>query len=48
MSEVVIARVVSAVSRDLADGSWDARHGHLRQLEEYDAGLRLIVARTSA
>lgn len=48
MSEVVIERVVSAVSRDLADGSWDARHGHLRQLEEYDVGVRLIVARTSA
>jgi SAM-dependent methyltransferase len=40
----VVERVVAAVSRDLADGTWDARHGDLRQLEEYDVGLRLIVA----
>jgi SAM-dependent methyltransferase len=30
---------------DLRDGIWDARHGHLRELDEYDAGLRLLVAR---
>jgi hypothetical protein len=35
---------VDAVRRDLQSGTWDARHGHLRELEEYDAGLRLIVA----
>ena len=36
-------RAVEAVRRDLADGSWDARHGHLRALDAYDAGLRLVV-----
>jgi SAM-dependent methyltransferase len=40
----VVARVVSAVRRDLEDGTWDARYGHLRKLREYDGGLRLIVA----
>lgn len=39
----VIERVVADLERDLRDGSWDARHGHLRRLAEYDAGLRLIV-----
>ncbi len=41
----VIDRVVEALRRDLETGVWDARHGELRRLEEYDAGLRLIVAR---
>ncbi len=45
MPEAVVNRVVAAVRRDLADGSWDRRHGHLRDLSEYDAGLRLIVSR---
>ena len=44
----VIARVVQAVQRDLASGAWDARHGHLRELETYDAGLRLIRAHREA
>jgi SAM-dependent methyltransferase len=41
----VVERVVRDVGRDLASGAWDARHGHLRALDAYDAGLRLIVAR---
>jgi SAM-dependent methyltransferase len=43
----VVNRVVEAVRRDLQDGAWDARHGHLRELEEYDAGLRLLVSNPS-
>jgi SAM-dependent methyltransferase len=43
MPAEVVDRVVADVERDLADGTWDARHGHLRSLTEYDAGLRLIV-----
>jgi hypothetical protein len=39
----VVNRVVTAVERDLADGTWDRRYGHLRKLDEYDAGLRLVV-----
>jgi SAM-dependent methyltransferase len=39
----VVNRVVSAVRRDLEDGSWDSRYAHLRSLSDYDCGLRLIL-----
>ena len=45
MSPTVVDRVVSEVSRDLASGLWDVRHGHLRRLEALDVGLRLVVAK---
>jgi SAM-dependent methyltransferase len=44
MPAQVVDRVVSGVSRDLASGAWDQRHGHLRSLDAFDAGLRLVVA----
>jgi hypothetical protein len=44
----VVDRVVSDVARDLADGTWDARHRDLRALDELDVGLRLIVGRRAA
>jgi SAM-dependent methyltransferase len=44
MSPEIVDRVVEAVGRDLQDGTWDRRHGHLRELDEYDAGLRLLVS----
>lgn len=44
MDEAVVARVVAAVERDLADGTWDARNGALRELGEFDVGMRLVVA----
>jgi SAM-dependent methyltransferase len=43
MAPDVVDRVVAAVGRDLADGTWDARHGHLRELGAYDVGMRLIT-----
>ncbi len=43
MPASVVDRVVTAITRDLADGFWDRRHGPLRALDEYDAGLRLVV-----
>jgi len=43
MAPDVVQRAITALRRDLADGSWDARHGELRTLDEYDVGLRLIV-----
>jgi SAM-dependent methyltransferase len=43
MPAEVVARVVTAVRRDLEEGRWDERHGHLRDLDEYDAGLRLVT-----
>lgn len=44
MERSVVDRVVGEVSRDLDSGTWDRRYGHLRELEEFDAGMRLIVA----
>jgi SAM-dependent methyltransferase len=43
MTPAVIRRVTDAVRRDLDDGTWDLRHGHLRTLESFDAGLRLVI-----
>jgi SAM-dependent methyltransferase len=44
MPAIVVDRVVSEISRDLTSGAWDERYGHLRNLDAFDAGLRLIVA----
>ena len=44
MDPVIVERVVAAVERDLRDGSWDRRYGHLRGLDELDVGARLVVA----
>jgi SAM-dependent methyltransferase len=43
MDPEVVDRVVAAVRRDLESGAWDERHGHLRGLEAFDVGLRLVV-----
>ena len=40
----VVARVVASVGRDLESGAWDERYGRLRRLDEYDVGLRLVIA----
>jgi SAM-dependent methyltransferase len=43
-SPAVVERVVAALGADLASGAWDERHGELRGLTEYDAGMRLVVS----
>jgi SAM-dependent methyltransferase len=40
----VLARGTERLRTDLASGAWDARNGHLRDLDELDVGYRLIVA----
>jgi SAM-dependent methyltransferase len=40
----VVDRVVDRVRADLESGAWDVRHGDLRGLDAYDAGLRLVVS----
>lgn len=40
----VEAGVVDRLRADLASGAWDAQHGHLRDLEQYDGSLRLVVS----
>jgi len=37
-------RIVARLADDLASGSWDAEHGHLRELAEFDGALRLVVS----
>ena len=41
----IVARFEARLRADLADGSWDARHGHLRTQPSLDGSLRLVVAR---
>jgi hypothetical protein len=37
-----------ALRRDLGDGTWERRHGHLALRSELDLGYRLVVARRGA
>lgn len=37
-------KIVARLEADLKSGAWDAEHGHLRELEEYDGALRLVVS----
>ena len=43
VSAAVRDRALTSLRRDLANGHWFTRHGHLRSLEAYDVGLRLLV-----
>lgn len=40
----VVQRVVSDIERDLMSGQWDKKYGHLRNLSNFDVGLRIISA----
>lgn len=44
MERAVVSRVVAEVGADLRDGRWDERNGHLRDVSEFDVGMRLVVA----
>ncbi len=35
---------LARLSDDLATGKWDQLYGHLRELEAYDAGYRMVIA----
>jgi SAM-dependent methyltransferase len=43
VSDGVVERMAAELERDLADGTWEDRNGHLRSQPEYDGALRLIV-----
>ena len=47
MDASVVERAVEEVRRDLESGVWDEGHGHLRKLDAFDAGLRLVVSATA-
>jgi len=44
VSAAVAAGYVAHLRRDLADGTWDAAHGALRNQPVFDGSLRLVVA----
>jgi SAM-dependent methyltransferase len=44
LDDSVAARGVERLRGDLHSGVWDARHGDLRTLAEYDLGYRLVIA----
>jgi SAM-dependent methyltransferase len=37
-------RIFSRLAAALTSGAWDAEHGYLRELEEFDGSLRLVVS----
>jgi len=43
LPDATVRRVEAALAADLRSGAWDRRHGHLRELESFDVGLRLVV-----
>lgn len=40
-------RIVEDLTAALGSGAWDAEHGHLRSLDQYDGALRLVVSEPS-
>jgi SAM-dependent methyltransferase len=48
LGPAVEARAVAQLERDLADGTWAARHGDVVGLATSDQGARLVVTRPSA
>lgn len=45
VGDEVVERFTAALSRDLGDGTWDGRHGHLRTTPELHGSLILVVSR---
>jgi SAM-dependent methyltransferase len=37
-------RMIDRLASDLESGAWDVKHGHLRELTEFDGGLRLVIS----
>lgn len=44
VAAAAVARFETSLARDLADGTWDARHGYLRQQEYLEGSLVLVVS----
>lgn len=44
LDEAEVSPGLQQLQADLRSGIWDDRNGHLRQLAEFDCGLRLIIA----
>lgn len=39
-----VSSAMKQLRRDLDDGAWEERYGHLRDMEEFDVGVRLAVS----
>ncbi|MGI8462090.1 MAG: class I SAM-dependent methyltransferase [Solirubrobacterales bacterium] len=37
--------IIERLARELGDGTWDAAHGHLREMDAFDGALRLVISR---
>jgi SAM-dependent methyltransferase len=37
-------RIVERLAADLESGTWDAEHGHLREMSEFDGAMRLVIS----
>jgi hypothetical protein len=40
--------IVDRLAADLESGAWDAAHGHLRDQENYDGALRLVISEVNS
>jgi methyltransferase family protein len=43
LDDDLVAARMQRLAADLADGTWEARHGHLRAVDSIDGGFRLVV-----
>jgi hypothetical protein len=48
MPPAAVERGLTALAKDLKSGQWDREYGHLRDLDQLDVGLRLVIADVSA
>ncbi len=44
LDQSIVDTGIERLRRDLADGTWGRRYGHLRNLTTFDGGYRLVVA----
>ena len=44
LTEDVEQRIVQRLAAALSSGAWEAEHGHLRELTQYDGALRLVIS----
>jgi SAM-dependent methyltransferase len=44
LDPAVERRIVERLRADIASGAWDTEHGHLRDMEEFDGALRLVIS----
>jgi SAM-dependent methyltransferase len=44
LPEGIEQRITERLAADLGSGAWDARHGHLREMDAFDGSLRLVIS----